>query len=118
MAAIEINTLTSRIHKPAFIIHLQFPACSTPSATVRAPFSSPEPVLRTTLPTGSPKLPVALVMVLPTPRPAAPVIPPTVRVAPPTVLPSVDVTNLAAPVTPVSWLEVLGMVDSVYSGDD
>ncbi|KAL2799640.1 hypothetical protein BJX66DRAFT_244460 [Aspergillus keveii] len=41
-------------------------------------------------------------MVPPTPRVAAPATPPTVLETPPTVLPSVEVTNLAAPVTPLS----------------
>lgn len=118
VAAREIKTVARRVHKTAFIIHFQFPASSNPFASPRAPFSRPEPILPTTFPTGLPKLPVAPVMVLSTPRPAAPVTPPTVRVTPPTVFPSVDVTNLAAPVTPVFWLEELGMVDSMYLGDD
>lgn len=56
-------------------------------------------------PTGLPALPVALVMVSPMPRVAAPVTLPAVRERPPTVLPRVEVTNLAAPVAPVSEME-------------
>jgi hypothetical protein len=102
-----IQTKALQISIPYF----HFPASSTPLATRFAPSSSPVVALPSMFPTGSPVLPVALVIVSPIPRPAVPVTPPKVRVTPPTVFPSVEVTNLAAPVTPLSWEDVsIGMV--------
>lgn len=81
------------------------PAFSTPLATLLAPFSTPVPKFPMASPTGLPALPVALVIVSPNPREAAPVTLPAIRERPPTVLPTVEVTNLAAPVAPLSELE-------------